>query len=55
MRQSFISAVSKRDPTEDPDGISLLDDFDDNESELEDPFALGAESVVRDVLQDELV
>ena len=55
MRQSFISAVSKRDPTEDPDGISLLEDFDDDELELEDPFALGAESVVRDVLQDDLV
>ena len=40
---------------EDQDGISLLDDFDDDESELEDPFALGPEGVVRDVLQDELV
>jgi len=40
---------------EDQDGISLLDDFDDDESSLEDPFALGPEGVVRDVLQDELV
>lgn len=40
---------------EDQDGISLLDDFDDDESALEDPFALGPEGVVRDVLQDELV
>ena len=56
MRQSFFSNdISKRDANEDADGISLLDEFDDNESQLEDPFARGPESVVRDVLQDELV
>ena len=35
--------------------ISLLGDLDEKMSELEDPFALGTENIMQDVLQDEMI
>lgn len=37
----------------DDDNISLLDDCQDDDS-LEDPFAFGTESIMKDIMQDEL-
>lgn len=40
---------------DDNDNYSLLEDFQDGDLELEDPFKFGTEEIMKDILEDDVV
>ena len=48
-KQSFTSLAAGGDDDE----ISLLEDFGEDDS-VEDPFAFGTESIMKDIMEDEV-
>ena len=49
VKQSFTSIANNNEDEE----LSLLEEFGDNES-VEDPFAFGTESIMKDIMEDEI-
>jgi hypothetical protein len=49
VKQSFISLAVNNEEDE----MSLLEEFGDDDS-LEDPFAFGTESIMKDIMEDEV-